>query len=118
MSSLTLLIYAVFVFEAGLMLSNSILWNTRHPRQYLPEDYHVYLALDGISEVLGPGWQTEQSWLMSFVDPFGWFAKKGPKQTPFWEQNKFQYGTGGETAYGGAEGDHVPLVKRGGRQDV
>ncbi|KAF2680529.1 hypothetical protein K458DRAFT_345189 [Lentithecium fluviatile CBS 122367] len=111
--------YYFYIFEAGLMLSNSLLWNTRHPRRHLPQDYHVYLAQDGVSEMQGPGWSTEQSWLMTFIDPFGWFAgKKGPKQKQFWEENGYGGGNGHEEiAYGGAEGADVPLVRRE-RQEV
>jgi hypothetical protein len=99
------------------MLSNSVLWNTRHPRLYLPENYHVYLTQDGVSEVLGPGWETEQNWLMSFIDPFEWFTKKSSTQKPFWEANRSN-GAGEETAYGGADVDQMLLVKRGEDQHV
>lgn len=77
------------------MLSNSFLWNGWHPRRWLPEDYHVYLAQDGITELRGPGWETEQNWVMTFVDPCGLTAmlagKKRNKQgsTPFWETNGY-----------------------------
>jgi len=78
------------------MLSNSFLWNGQHPRLHLPEDYHVYLAQDGHTEILGPGWKTEQSFIMSFIDPCGLTAiltrkgAKGKKETPFWENNGFE----------------------------
>lgn len=41
--------YEVFfyIFEAVLMLINSILWNIWHPGRFLPKDYHVYLSQDG-----------------------------------------------------------------------
>ncbi|GKT65667.1 RTA1 domain-containing protein [Colletotrichum tofieldiae] len=39
-----------YVFEASLMLVNSILWNARHPGPNLPRNVHIYLAQDG-SEV-------------------------------------------------------------------
>ncbi|KAK1981751.1 RTA1 domain-containing protein [Colletotrichum cereale] len=39
-----------YVFEASLMLVNSVLWNVRHPGPYLPRNPHTYLAQDG-SEV-------------------------------------------------------------------
>ncbi|KAM6525692.1 Lipid-translocating exporter-like protein rta1 [Fusarium falciforme] len=46
--------YEVFfyIFEAVLMLINSILWNIWHPGRFLPKDYHVYLSQDG-TEVEG-----------------------------------------------------------------
>ena len=78
------------------MLSNSFLWNGSHPRLYLPEDYHVYLAQDGVTDLQGPGWESKQSWLMTFIDPFGLKAllagvnKKGEQERPFWETNGFE----------------------------
>jgi hypothetical protein len=91
-----------YVFEAGLMLSNSFLWNGAHPRLYLPEDYHIYLAQDGKTELQGPGWETKQNWIMTFIDPCGLTAMligmdRGKKEEPFWETNGFQ---------------NVPLIKR------
>ncbi|KAH7025167.1 uncharacterized protein B0I36DRAFT_387511 [Microdochium trichocladiopsis] len=46
--------YEIFflVFEAILMLLNSLLWNAWHPARYLPRETHVYLAQDG-TEVEG-----------------------------------------------------------------
>lgn len=41
-----------YVFEASLMLVNSVLWNVWNPARFLPRDYNVYLAQDG-SEVEG-----------------------------------------------------------------
>jgi hypothetical protein len=43
-----------YVFEATLMLVNSLLWNIWHPGRYLPKDYHIYLARDG-TEIQGEG---------------------------------------------------------------
>ncbi|PQE07902.1 RTA1 domain-containing protein [Rutstroemia sp. NJR-2017a WRK4] len=40
-----------YVFEAMLMLMNSVVWNIWHPGRYLPRSYHVYLAKDGVTEV-------------------------------------------------------------------
>ncbi|KAK1598652.1 RTA1 domain-containing protein [Colletotrichum navitas] len=39
-----------YIFEASLMLVNSVLWNARHPGPHLPRNTHIYLAQDG-SEV-------------------------------------------------------------------
>ncbi|KAH6644253.1 RTA1 domain protein [Boeremia exigua] len=89
-----------WVFEASLMLMNTVLWNVRHPRRYLPEDYHVYLAQDGKTELKGPGWKDEMPWFMTFIDPCGLtIAVTGggrKKQQPFWETNGFE---------------HIPLVQ-------
>ncbi|KAI0402891.1 putative RTA1 domain protein [Xylaria palmicola] len=40
-----------YVFEATLMLLNSVLWNIWNPGRYLPKNYHVHLAQDGMTEV-------------------------------------------------------------------
>lgn len=92
-----------YVFEADIMFWNSILWNVRHPRRYLPEDYHVYLAQDGKTELLGPGWKDDQNWIMTFLDPCGLTVKlmggggRANKEKPFWESNGYE---------------NVPLAKR------
>ncbi|KAK0628374.1 hypothetical protein B0T17DRAFT_505055 [Bombardia bombarda] len=83
-----------YVFEAVFMLANSVLWNVRHPRRYLPEDYRVYLAQDGATELTGPGWKDKRSYAMTALDPFGWFGDgsgsgKGDDARPFWEENGF-----------------------------
>ncbi|KAF9875482.1 hypothetical protein CkaCkLH20_06863 [Colletotrichum karsti] len=41
-----------YVFEAALMLVNSLIWNVWHPGRFLPRGHHVYLAPDGV-EVVG-----------------------------------------------------------------
>ncbi|KAF2634132.1 RTA1 domain protein [Massarina eburnea CBS 473.64] len=93
-----------YVFEAVLMYWNSVLWNASHPCHHLPEDYHVYLAQDGMTELRGPGWKGDQNWIMSFLDPCGLLGRGKGKEKPFWEDNGYS--------------DHLPLVKRGDRQDV
>lgn len=40
-----------YIFEATLMLINSVIWNVWNPGRYLPHNYHVYLARDGRTEV-------------------------------------------------------------------
>ncbi|KAK3369817.1 hypothetical protein B0H63DRAFT_497103 [Podospora didyma] len=40
-----------YVFEATLMLANSVLWNVWNPGRYLPRSQHVYLAEDGVTEL-------------------------------------------------------------------
>ncbi|KAK2732048.1 rta1 domain-containing protein [Colletotrichum kahawae] len=41
-----------YVFEASLMLANSLIWNVWHPGRFLPRGHHVYLTRDGV-EVVG-----------------------------------------------------------------
>ncbi|KAH8883597.1 RTA1 domain protein [Thozetella sp. PMI_491] len=81
-----------WVFEASVMFINVVLWNLRHPRRYLPKDYRVYLAKDGVTELQGPGWETKNTgwkgFVITLVDPFGFLdsalQKRDGKQ-PFWE---------------------------------
>jgi len=41
-----------YVFEATLMLVNSVLWNVWNPGRYLPRDRRVYLSRDGKTQVV------------------------------------------------------------------
>ncbi|KAI1080270.1 RTA1 like protein-domain-containing protein [Whalleya microplaca] len=76
-----------YVFEATLMLCNSVLLNIRHPRRWLPKSTKVYLARDGITEIRGPGYQQERNFLVTLVDPFDVYGMiKGRDQTTrFWD---------------------------------
>lgn len=101
-----------YVFEAGLMLINTCLWNVRHPRRYLPQSPRTYLAQDGSVELEGPGWDDTRPWLVTLVDPFGFMASgKEKTRPPFWETNGYaavkpeQRGLVGATEYEGASGD-------------
>ena len=80
-----------YVFEATPLLINSFLWNIRHPRYYLPKNYHVYLAQDGVTEIVGPGWKDDRGFLASLFDPFGCMASSSQRR-PFWETNGFHGG--------------------------
>ncbi|PGH11497.1 hypothetical protein AJ79_04872 [Helicocarpus griseus UAMH5409] len=78
-----------YVFEAALMLINSVLWNVRHPGRYLPENYNTYLTRDGVRELVGPGWKDERPWIVTVCDPFGWFVKGEKGEKPFWETDGY-----------------------------
>ncbi|KAI0165055.1 RTA1 like protein-domain-containing protein [Hypoxylon sp. FL1284] len=77
-----------YVFEASLMLCNSVLLNIRHPRRWLPKSTKVYLARDGISEITGPGYKDERSLLATLVDPFDIYGmiKGRDETTRFWAE--------------------------------
>ncbi|KAI4947328.1 hypothetical protein J4E91_006680 [Alternaria rosae] len=83
-----------WVFDASFMLVNTVLWNYRHPRRYLPEDYHIYLAQNGQTELQGPGWKDDMPWFMTFIDPCGITASitggSRRKERPFWENNGYE----------------------------
>lgn len=82
-----------YVFEATVMLINMYLWNTLHPMGSLPSNYHVYLAKDGHTELEGPGWKDNRSFILTWMDPLGLFIKGDDKETPFWESNANKWPT-------------------------
>lgn len=41
-----------FVFEGATMLANSLLWNVWHPSRYLPQTKNIFLAEDGVTEMM------------------------------------------------------------------
>jgi hypothetical protein len=79
-----------YVFDASLMLLNSVLWNIWHPRRYLPENPARYLAQDGKTEVKGPGWKDTRSLTETFMDPFAALTARSGHQRPFWEHNGYK----------------------------
>ncbi|KAH6649597.1 hypothetical protein F5144DRAFT_542762 [Chaetomium tenue] len=76
-----------WVFEATLMLLNHVLMNVRHPRRFLPQSTKTYLALDGVTEVKGPGYKDGRPFWVTLVDPFDlWGLVRGrDKEGRFWE---------------------------------
>lgn len=59
-----------YVFEGVLMLVNSVMLNVMHPGRLLPQDTRIYLGLDGVTELKGPGWRDPRRWYVQIVDPF------------------------------------------------
>ncbi|EAQ92160.1 hypothetical protein CHGG_00395 [Chaetomium globosum CBS 148.51] len=87
-STFLLAVRTVFrVGRATLMLLNHVLMNVRHPRKYLPQSTKTYLALDGVTEVKGPGYKDGRPFVVTLLDPFDlWGLVKGrDKETRFWE---------------------------------
>lgn len=91
-----------YVFEATLMLCNSWLWNVRHPRRYLPKSTRVYLARDGVTEVVGPGYKDARSFLVTLVDPLdlAGMLKGRKQQTTSWDENAHEKNEGGGVTKG------------------
>ncbi|KAI1194321.1 RTA1 like protein-domain-containing protein [Nemania serpens] len=79
-----------YVFEAALMLINSLLINVRHPRRWLPQSTKVYLAKDGISEIMGPGYKEDRNFVATLFDPFDIYGmiKGRDNATRFWEERE------------------------------
>ncbi len=71
------------------MATNSVLLNARHPMRHLPRDNKIYLAEDGHTEILGPGYEDPRHWWVTFLDPFNlWGMWKGKSLflgQKFWE---------------------------------
>lgn len=77
-----------YVFEGSLMLANAYLWNFRHPRKYLPKSTKTYLARDGVTETIGPGYKDTRSFWKTLVDPFdlAGLIRGRDRETRFWEE--------------------------------
>jgi len=76
-----------YVFEASPMLFNSVLWNVRHPRRYLPESSHIHLAQDGKTEVEGKIRTPGRPWLSLLT--FGIFFHEKRELGPFLELSEY-----------------------------
>ncbi|KAI0424890.1 RTA1 like protein-domain-containing protein [Xylaria sp. FL1042] len=77
-----------YVFEAALMLSNSVLLNARHPRRWLPQSTKLYLAKDGITEIMGLGYKEDRGFIATLLDPFDVYGmiKGRDNATRFWDE--------------------------------
>lgn len=69
------------------MMINSWLLNARHPMRFLPRDNKIYLAEDGTTEILGPGYEDKRGMFITIVDPFDLvgMAKGRNMNERFWE---------------------------------
>ncbi|MCJ1277497.1 hypothetical protein MMC21_005310 [Puttea exsequens] len=75
-----------WVFEATLMVCNSVLLNVRHPAMYLPRSNKVFLAEDGVTEVEGPGYEDKRNFLVTLADPFDIGGLiRGRDKVRYWE---------------------------------
>jgi hypothetical protein len=80
-----------YIFEATLMLINSVLWNVWNPGRYLPRNYHVYLAQDGRTELEGEDKSDDRPLLAKAgsVLTFGILFRKKIENRPFEELNDY-----------------------------
>ena len=83
-----------YVFDASLMLVNSVVLNVWHPAKYLPENNKVYLKQNGVTEAEGPGWVDGRAWWVSVLDPFDLvgLAQGRDRKTRFWEEETAEVG--------------------------
>jgi hypothetical protein len=78
-----------WIFEAVIMLLNTVLLNLFHPGKRLPRSNSVFLDRDGVTERRGPGWDDDRPWIVTVFDPFdvwGLISKKDQK-TQFWDMS-------------------------------
>ncbi|KAK3899382.1 hypothetical protein C8A05DRAFT_46537 [Staphylotrichum tortipilum] len=78
-----------YVFDAAPMLIVSVLWNIWHPGRFLPRDRRAYLAQDGVTVLMGPGWKDSRSLTETFFNPFAMLTTRGGHQKQFWESNGY-----------------------------
>jgi hypothetical protein len=78
--------WPLWVFEAVPMLINSYLMNIYPPAKYIPANHKVYLAMDGKTEIEGPGMIDKRPLLVTIVDPFDvWgILKKKDQKNRYW----------------------------------
>ncbi|RMZ75239.1 hypothetical protein DV737_g5398, partial [Chaetothyriales sp. CBS 132003] len=94
----------LFCLEFLPMLINTYLFNVFPPAKYLPANHKIYLAVDGRTEIQGPGMSDRRMFLLTVLDPFdviGMLTGRDSKNR-FWEKD----GIGGPKV--GAEGECAP----------
>ena len=69
------------------MIVNSVLLNIRHPARFLPSSNKVYLAEDGVTEIMGPGYSDKRNFLITIFDPFDLVGliRGRDKKNRYWE---------------------------------
>ncbi|KAI1469852.1 uncharacterized protein F4812DRAFT_420535, partial [Daldinia caldariorum] len=80
-----------YVFEATLMLINSILWNVWNPGRFLPKEPHIYLSRDG-TEVRGEEESDDRPLLAKILGHsmlFGAFFRKKKQTREFEELSEY-----------------------------
>lgn len=79
-----------WIFEAVLMICNSVLLNVHHPMRFLPRNNKIYLAEDGVTEIEGHGYEDKRNFLVTFFDPFDLYGMvKGKNLNKrFWETHQ------------------------------
>lgn len=73
------------------MIINTVMFNIVHPMTILPNSNKVYLATDGCTERMGPGWMDKRNFFLTLIDPFdliGLLKKNDDKKVKFWERDE------------------------------
>jgi len=84
-----------YVFDAAPVLIATVLWNIWHPGRFLPLDRRAYLAQDGVTVLIGPGWKDSRSLTETLFNPFAMLTTRGGHQKQFWESNGYALRTRG-----------------------
>lgn len=81
--------WPVWVFEFVPMLINSYLMNIVPPAKYLPANAKIYLAIDGVTEIEGPGMVDKRHFLLTLSDPFDivGIIRQQDRKNRFWLQD-------------------------------
>ena len=102
--------WPLWVFEAVPMVINSYLLNIYPPAKYLPANHKIYLAMDGKTEIEGPGMIDKRPFLWTLFDPFdvrGIIQKKDQKNR-YWLRD----GIGGPLPEAQPNPEAAPEVNR------
>ena len=103
-----------WVLEVVPMLLNSYLMNVYPPLKYLPHNHKIYLAVDGKTEIEGPGMVDNRPFILTLFDPFdiaGLVAGQDNKNK-FWEKDGIG-GPGGPAGRGDEDVNEVVRATRG-----
>lgn len=78
--------WPLWVFEFVPMVINSYLMNVYPPAKYLPANHKIYLAMDGKTEVEGPGMIDNRPFLATWLDPFDIYGiiRKRDQKNRYW----------------------------------
>ncbi|KIW15280.1 hypothetical protein PV08_05325 [Exophiala spinifera] len=78
-----------WMLEALPMLANTFLLNIFPPAKYLPANHKIYLAVDGKTEIEGPGMVDKRHFLLTLFDPFdiGGLIRGDDNKNKFWERD-------------------------------
>lgn len=59
-----------YIFEATMMLLNSILWNVFNPSRYLPAEHNLFIGRDGAEMVDDEELVDDRGWFLKFMHIF------------------------------------------------
>lgn len=78
--------WPIWVFEFVPMVINSYLMNFLPPAKYLPANHKIYLAMDGETELEGPGMIDKRPFWKTFIDPLDivGIIKQEDRKNRFW----------------------------------